>query len=160
MTQPRIEGILISRNTEMETMNVNCPVDHLYKRCGFKTQDGFGYVTKWPTNRGTFVELYAKNKGKGNTENKYEFPAPVDSTLFFGKCLLLQRQENGELIDLAIEEWNKINDTLTGGTESLGSESEEERSVDSIDPNAKYTASGYKIDDFVVDDELDEEPYN
>lgn len=155
----RVEGILISRETDMEIMNVNCPEANLYKRCGFKTADGFGFITKWPTGKGTFIELYAKTKGKGNTENQYEFPPPADKTLFFGKCLLLQKQEDGIIVDLAIEDWNKINDSLIGGTESLGSESEEERSVDEIDPTKKYTKEGYEIDDFVVDDELSEEEY-
>jgi hypothetical protein len=156
----RVDGILISRDTDMETMNVNCPEMNLYKRCGFKTADGFGFMTKWPTGRGTFIELHAKNKGKANTENKYEFPAPVDKTLFFGKCLLLQKQEDGVLVNLAIDDWNKFYDTLIGGTESIGSESDEERSVDEIDPTKKYTKEGYEVDDFVVaDDELEEESY-
>ena len=160
MAQARIEGVLISSNGDMELMNVNCPVDHLYKRCGFKTQTGFGFITKWDTARGTYIELYAKNKGKGNTENKYEFPPPVASDLFYGKCLLLQRQENGTLVHLSIDDWEKINDTLIGGTESLGSESEEEESVDEVDSKATYS-HGYLVDDFVVADEeeLEEEAY-
>lgn len=160
MAQQRTNGVLISRDGEMETMNVNCAVDQLYKRCGFKTQEGFGFITKWETSKGTFVELFAKNKGKANTENKYEFPPPIAEQLFYGKCLLLQKQENGTLIDLSIDEWEQINDTLIGGTESLGSESEEEQSVDEIDPKATYS-HGYLVDDFVVpdDDELEEEAY-
>ena len=74
--------------------------------------------------------------------------------------MLLQRQENGTLVHLSIDDWEKINDTLIGGTESLGSESEEEESVDEVDPKTTYS-HGYIVDDFVVADEeeLEEEAY-
>ena len=108
----------------------------------------------------TSVVLYAKAVGKANTENQYEFPPPVDSVLYFGKCLLLQKLENGELINLTVDDWEKFNDDLIGGTESLGSESDEEASVDEEDADATYTKEGYQLDGFVVaDDELEEEPY-
>ena len=160
MALQRIEGVLISRNGDMETMNVNCPEENLYKRCGFKTAESFKAQTTWKTPRGTSVVLYAKAVGKANTETQYEFPPPVDSVLYFGKCLLLQKLENGELINLTVDDWEKFNDDLIGGTESLGSESDEEASVDEEDADATYTKEGYQLDGFVVaDDELEEEPY-
>ena len=160
MALPRVDGVLIHRNGDMDTMNVNCPEENLFKRCGFKTADGFKVQTSWKTPRGTSVVLYAKAVGKANTENQYEFPPPVASTLFFGKCLLLQKLEGGALTDLAVDDWNKICDNLVGGVESIGSESEEERSVDDVDEDATYTKEGYLMDGFVVaDDELEEEPY-
>lgn len=160
MAQQRIDGILIHRNADMETMNVNCPEENLFKRCGFKTADGFKVQTSWKTPRGTSIFLYAKAVGKANTENQCEFPPPVESTLFFGKCLLVHKLENGALTELTLDEWNKFADVLIGGTESIASESEDERSVDEVDPDATYTQEGYLMDGFVVaDDELEEEPY-
>ena len=160
MALQRVEGVLIHRNGDMETINVNCPEENLFKRCGFKTAEGFKSQTSWLTARGTSVVLYAKAVGKANTENQFEFPPPVDSTLYYGKCLLVHKQENGELIDMTVEEWHKTYDTLIGGTEDIGSESEEEASADEMDPDATYTKEGYLMDGFVVaDDELEEESY-
>ena len=31
-----------------------------------------------------FIEVYAKTEGRTNSENKYDFPPPIDNALFFG----------------------------------------------------------------------------
>ena len=64
--------------------------EDLYKRAGFKTSDGFKLHCIFSVPNSTMiVRLYGKSVGKANRENKYEFPPPVDQTLFFGSCLLM-----------------------------------------------------------------------
>ena len=95
-----------------------------------------------------------KTAGRANTENKYEFPPPIDNVLFFGSCVLISRDDNNNPKDLTIEQWDKIYDELYGGFEDIGDEdSEEEEEED--DPNIPKTKSGYAKDDFVEDDDED-----
>lgn len=156
-----ISGVLIHRHGALEAINVNCPEENLYKRCGFKTPNDFKMQTTWKyPERDTTLVLFAKAVGKANTENKYELPEPVASTLFYGKCLVMQKRADGSLVELTVQEWETVHDVLMGGVEEI--ESEEEASVESeVYPAEQYTKEGYLKDDFVVDsdDELEEEPY-
>ena len=54
------------------------------------------------------VELYAKDTGRANFENKYDFPPPIDTLLLFGDCLLLNRDKEGVVQDLHVGDWEKI----------------------------------------------------
>ena len=47
------------------------------------------------------IELWARNDGKANTENKYDFPPPVDTKLYFGTCCLVSiNPVDGKYLDL------------------------------------------------------------
>lgn len=93
------------------------------------------------------IQLYAKKRGKAGHENKYEFPPPVDSVLYFGDCLLVNPSG-----DLTIEMWNEFYDGIMQ-FEDIGTEEEEEEEVGEF-------SNGYLKDGFVVsDNELEEEPY-
>jgi hypothetical protein len=59
----------------------------LYKKAGFKSADGFKLQTEWGVdhkNKSMNVCVYGKTNGRAGQENKYEFPPPIDTTLFFG----------------------------------------------------------------------------
>jgi hypothetical protein len=107
--------------------------------------------------------LYAKEKGRANNENKYDFPPPVDNNLFFGNCALFVKDSHNEYTDLSIELWNKIYEKLFGGFENLDAtaqaDEEEEDELENIPAEMKTKEGGYLKDDFVVDedDEPDEE---
>ena len=96
------------------------------------------------------IHLYAKKRGKAGTENKFEFPPPMDTPLFFGKCLLMNPSG-----DLTVEMWRDFYES-TMQFEDIASESEsEEEKVE----GGEYS-NGYLKDDFVVsDNELEEEAY-
>jgi hypothetical protein len=103
--------------------------EELYKKCGFKKPDGFEKQTEWGLKmdgKKYIIALYAKTEGKANTENKYDFPPPVDSTLFFGNCLLVANLKNVdkilELVSLSLEQWNKMYEKLFGGFEDLSND--------------------------------------
>ena len=131
----------------------------LYKKCNLKKPDNFEKQTKWSVNIDGLkynVFLFAKEKGRANNENKYDFPPPVDNKLFFGNCVLFAKNEDNEYVDLTIELWNKIYEKLFGGFENLDStaneDDDEEDELDNI-PAEMKSKDGYLKDDFVVDEE-------
>ena len=145
-----MNGVIVNRDGRLSATRLDCPETDYYKKCGFKSGDGFKLHAVWDG-----IHLYARSTGKANSENKYEFPAPVDSALFFGKCLLVCKQ--GDVVgDLPVAQWSAAYNKLHGGFESLGSE---EASEDEEDHSGNLTREGYVKDGFVVDDELEEEEY-
>jgi|LauGreDrversion2_5_1035112.scaffolds.fasta_scaffold103422_1 hypothetical protein len=135
--------------------------EELYKKCGFKKADDFGKQTEWSVKidgKKYLVSMYGKIDGKANTENKYDFPPPVDSTLFFGNCALVCQKKNEassfELCSMSSELWEKMYEKLFGGFENLVVTcAEDEEEVDELEniPAEKKTKNGYLKDGFVVD---------
>jgi hypothetical protein len=133
----------------------------LYKKAGFKNAEGFVCQNEWTIDNGEneasyTIAVYGKTTGRAGQENKYEFPPPIDNTLFFGNVVLVNKKGN-QIVSLSAKEWETIYDYLYGGFEELGEEdSEEEEEEDDID-ETQLTKSGYLKDEFVVNDEEDEE---
>jgi len=112
-----------------------------------KSYGSLQHTWKTPTYE---IHLYAKKRGKAGTENKYEFPPPVDAVLYFGKCLLTNPSG-----DLTIEMWHEFYESIMQFENIEETENESEDDL----PEGEYT-QGYLKDDFVVSDhELEEEPY-
>jgi hypothetical protein len=136
--------------------------DQLYKKCGFRKSDGFEKRTTWKVKIGGethYIELWARDAGKHNTENKYDFPPPCDTALYFGTCGLIGSDQEGEaLCDLTVELWEKIYEKLFGGFEDIGDE-DEEPSDDELAsvPKEMKTKNGYLKDGFVIDNSEAEE---
>jgi hypothetical protein len=125
----------------------------LYKKAGFKNAEGFTIQTTWEVeikNRKFNVQLYAKKTGRAGQENKYEFPPPVDNSLFFGNCLLVDVDN-----DLKLNDWSLIYEQLYGGFEDIGSEDSEDEDEDMGD--VVLTKEGYAKDGFIVDDADDDD---
>ena len=97
-------------------------------------------------------------KWGANSENKYEFPPPIDTELYFVSGILKREDEN--ITDLTLDEWSSVYESLFGGFEDI-EDSDEERSVDSeVYSSDEYTKEGYHKDSFIIDDdELVEEEY-
>ena len=131
--------------------------EDLYKKAGFRTSDGFTLHATWPVenvnHKNYNIQVYGKTDGRANQENKYEFPPPIDNTLFFGSCIILNRVGN-VVSDLTETEWTAIYDKLYGGFEDLNSEDDSESDDDDGLPRTK---SGYVKDGFIVEDDDDEE---
>lgn len=111
-----------------------------------KTYGTLQHAWKTPNHE---IHLYAKKRGRAGTENKFEFPPPMDSKLLFGKCLLVNPA--GEL---TIDMWHDFYESI------MQFEDIEETESDSEEPVEGEYSHGYLKDDFVVsDNELEEEPY-
>lgn len=149
--------------TLKETIVKEYKESELFKKCGFKKGEDFLKQTTWSSvkidGKKYSVDLYAKIQGKANTENKYDFPPPVDSTLFFGSCALVCKNDELKLVSLSLELWNKIYEKLFGGFENLADtciqDDEEEDELENI-PAEKKTKQGYLKDGFVVDSDAEE----
>jgi len=160
-------------------------LDEVFKKCGFKKGEDFLKQTEWSVKlegKKYFIEVYGKTDGRANSENKYDFPPPIDTKLFFGSCAIIayvkennddkdkkgkkykknqmMNETNKTYIDLSLETWKKIYEKLFGGFEDLSATAEEdENEIDELAnvPKEKKTKQGYLKDGFVVDDDDDEE---
>ena len=134
--------------------------EELYKKAGFKNADDFKSVHSWTMEidgKSTTISLYGKSTGRAGQENKYDFPPPVDTILFFGSCVLVANvSSDGKTCDdLSSDRWEAIYEALFGGFEDIEDESEE--SEDDVDSDVPRTKDGYVKDGFVVDEDDDED---
>ena len=128
----------------------------LYKKADCKSIVGFEQCVSWEVEQdnGKIYEyiVYGTKEGRANTENKYDFPPPIDELLLFNKCVIIKKRK-GVLKSLTVEEWEIVYEDLFGGFEDLDEDSEiSEDEKDEYD-NLPKTKSGYAQDDFIVEDE-------
>ena len=128
---------------------------YLSKKAGFKTSNDFEEKAKWNVNDIT-VYLFGKTTGRAGQENKYDFPPPVDNTLFFGSCLIYAKNKEQKEIELSVQKWKIIYEKLFGGFEDIEDEDSDEEDSEDEDDDLSQTKQGYAKDGFVVDDEEDD----
>lgn len=167
--------VLIEKTGVAKTLTVkDFTEETLYKKAGFKLREGFSLQHTWGTEDGIdqSIKLYAKRNGRAGQENKYDFPPPVDSALFFGSCVLVGNDpKTGAIVDLESDDWEEIYEYLFGGFEDIGSDDEcDEEDIDTDDElvaiknatgeEVKQTKQGYAKDGFIVDDyDVEEDSY-
>jgi len=161
MVQP-LDIIIVERLGSLKVLSVkDFKLEEVFKKCGFKKAEDFNKQTEWSVKvNGTkyIIQLYAKTEGRANSENKYDFPPPVDTKLFYGSCALIGQIKNIDgtktLTNLSLSIWEKIYKKLFGGFEDLvvtaKEDEEEEDELENI-PKEKKTKDGYLKDGFVVD---------
>ena len=54
--------------------------------------DNFEKRTTWK-HGDNYVSIFSKNKGRANTENKYDLPPPLDNDLYFGTIVIVKHTE-------------------------------------------------------------------
>ena len=156
--------ILVSKGGDVEQKTTKHKIedDKIFKLCNYRSTSGFEKLHCFSIDKKDeekSYEVYGKKSGRANSENKYEFPPPIDTELYFGSLCIIKRS-NGEFVDLDIDEWSGVYDSLFGGFEDI-EQSDGERSMDSeVYSSDEYTKEGYHKDSFIVDDdELEEEEY-
>ena len=161
MAQP-LSIVIVEKEGTLKTLSIkDFKLEELYKKCGFKKGDDFIKQVEWNAKyegEKYYIEVYAKTEGRANSENKYDFPPPIDSKLFFGNCAILAytKKTDGSksYTDLSLPLWNKMYEKLFGGFEDLSAtaaEDEEEEDELANVPKEKKTKHGYLKDGFVVD---------
>ena len=146
------------KDSSLKSVNI----ESIYKKCGFRKPDYFEKRHKWKINYGgnkLIIVVYAKNNGRANSENKFDFPPPIDSELYFGNIALIayknsMSEENA--VDFSVNEWCKVYEKLMGGFEDLTKTSPEESEEEENIPKEELTKQGYHKDGFVVDSEEEE----
>ena len=161
MSQP-LNIIIVERIGTLKSLAIkDFKLEELFKKCGFKKSEDFIRQVEWNVkydSKKYYIEVFAKTEGRANSENKYDFPPPIDTKLFFGSCAILAhlKKEDGSksYTDLNLQLWNKIYEKLFGGFEDLATtakEDEEEEDELANIPKEKKTKQGYLKDGFVVD---------
>lgn len=156
--------VFVSKSGEIEQKTTKQQIEDekIFKLCNYKSASGFEKLHCFPMDKNDTdngYEVYGKKNGRANSENKYEFPPPIDTELYFGSLCIIKR-EDGIITDLTTEEWSTKYESLFGGFEDI-EDSDGERSMDSeVYSSDEYTKEGYHKDSFVIDDdELVEEEY-
>jgi hypothetical protein len=145
-------------NVKEQTIK-NFDENELYKKAGYKTAEGFKCYAQWNieelNGKPYSISVYGKTTGRANQENKYEFPPPIDNTLFFGNCIIVNKTDNSAT-SISADEWENVYEHLFGGFEDLGDEDDDEEDEDE-DDDVPRTKNGYVKDGFVIDDDEVEE---
>ena len=168
--------LIVERLGEIKALTVKqFDQTELYKKAGFKVADGFDEQATWQVDHksGSYtISMYAKSKGRAGQENKYDFPPPIDTTLFFGNAVLVRWADKTKTTaaNLTVEQWDIVYEELFGGFENLDdtAEADEEdlrrEATPELDENGALiplSKHGYLMDGFIVDDSesLDEDGY-
>ena len=78
------------------------------KKTGLKLTDA---QTSWAVTVGTKeydITLYGKLTGRAGQENKYEFPPPVDTELYFGKCAIVNKDGVVFMTNYMVDSTNSV----------------------------------------------------
>lgn len=97
--------------------------DHIERECDYE----------WNNN---VISMYCWSEGSESKINKHDLPPPIDNELYYGDILVL-RHENGNLLDLSKDNYNKFYEDAFGGFEDIEDDeelsSEEEPTQSDID---------------------------
>ena len=151
-----VNETISKKQTIEEITTQHCPKSALGR-------SGYSCKTVWSVklhDNDVRIHLWATNKGRAGSENKYDFPPPVDKDLYYGNCVIVATNTDGiSLVDITKSDWKKIYEKLFGGFEDLVSESESEDELDSV-PSEMKTGEGYLKDNFVVGSDDDSSPHS
>jgi hypothetical protein len=162
--------VIVEKQGTLKSLSIkDFKEEELFKKCGFKKSDNFIKHVEWNVkheNNKYIIKVFGKIEGRVNSENKYDFPPPIDNLLFFGNCAIVALVKNNNTIketDLSLPMWNKIYEKLFGGFEDLTAtvieDEEEEDELENV-PQKYKTKQGYLKDGFIVDGGSDiEEDY-
>jgi len=129
-----LDIIIVEKNASLKLLCVkDFKEEELYKKCGFKKADDFTKQTEWTVKMDGnkyLIQVYAKTEGRANNENKFDFPPPIDTKLFFGNCAIVAKTETPDKsyqhVNISLYLWNKIYDKLFGGFEDLNATAQED----------------------------------
>jgi hypothetical protein len=161
MSQP-LNIIIVERIGTLKMLSIkDFKEEELFKKCGFKKSDDFLQQTEWTAKydgKKYCIQVFAKDEGRANSENKYDFPPPIDNKLFYGCCAIVAHIKNADgsklYTNLSLPMWEKMYEKLFGGFEDLGATvAEDDNESDELEnvPKNKKTKNGYLKDGFVVD---------
>ena len=159
--------IIVEKSGSLKALNVkDFNENNLFKKCGFKKMEDFEKHTEWSISydgNDYIINVYGKTKGRANNENKYDFPPPIDNTIFFGSCCIVLKKKNTDIhLNLTLDIWEKIYELLFGGFEDLDATKHGDKSdIDVLKfvSDDKLTVDGYLKDGFVVDSDEDNTEY-
>lgn len=94
--------LIVEKNQNIKQIKIkNYNEEELYKKAGFKSKNDFTLHNEWHLSINNIIYdvcLYGKTKGRKNNQNTYVFPEPVNNLIFYGNCILLNK--NNKLFSL------------------------------------------------------------
>ena len=160
-----VKVVVVDKNSNKKETVLNYERSEFYKKCNYRNNNNFDLRHTWEFKEQSetfYISVFAKDKGRANSENKYDLPPPIDSDLYYGSLLIIktftnENFEKDNLDSLTLEEWEKCYEKLFGGFESLGEDDSDE--IDELDEisDSEKTKEGYHKDGFVVDDDDDDD---
>ena len=88
-----VQVVIVEKNSNCKNGKLtDFTIEAKAKKCGFSKTDNFEEQHRWLIKIGSeslILILFGKQTGRANSENKFDFPPPVDSNLFFGNMLIL-----------------------------------------------------------------------
>ena len=153
-----VKIVIIHKTGEAITKNIlKFDINTLYKKCSFRNDNHFKLHHTWKISSAKYIHVFAKNNGRANSENKFDFPPPIDTILFFGNVAVVKTSEryptNVNVKPLTHTEWAIIYEKLFGGFEDINSvNSYESDELDNYKPE-QLTKQGYLKDGFIVTNE-------
>lgn len=159
--------IIVEKTGQLKSLMIkDFKEEELYKKCSFKKAEDFVKQTEWKIKtegNKWLISVYGKTDGRPNSENKYDFPPPIDTRLLFGNCAIVAKMKNSEnqlvFTNLTLQLWEKMYEKLFGGFEDLAAtakEDEEEEDELALIPKEKKTKDGYLKDGFVISSDSEE----
>ena len=110
------------------------------------------------------ISIFGSKEGNAGSENKFDWPPPEDTDIYFGEILIIKSKDN-MIQNLNKNIFREFIDISFGGFEDLGSKDTEEE----YDPELDRYESDFVVDDDQVsydedynpeDDEEEEEEYH
>jgi hypothetical protein len=99
-------------------------------------------IGAWEGEESDMFVLWGWRDGKAGTENKHELPPPHDKVLLFGDAIVtLHEDEDGEALNVKLDQWETFYDAAFEGFEDLGSEdsaSEAEEESDGAESDSEF----------------------
>ena len=92
--------IIVEKTGQLKSLMIkDFKEEELYKKCSFKKAEDFVKQTEWKIKtegNKWLISVYGKTDGRPNSENKYDFPPPIDTRLLFGNCAIVAKMKNSE----------------------------------------------------------------
>ena len=120
--------------------------DYIERECDFE----------WNNN---VISMYCWSEGSESKINKHDLPPPIDNELYYGDILVL-RHENGNLLDLSKDSYNKFYEDAFGGFEDIEDDEELSSEDEPTQSDIDFIASEGEVsseEEYTDEEESEEE---
>lgn len=139
---------------------------HVFNRDSFPKEKKKSCNLATKENEYESILVFGKREGRAGSENKYEFPPPIDNEIYYDNLCLVKcftsvkdDEEQRVFLSMDVNQWKRYYEALFDGFDDCKDIDEEPDELDLVS-DKKKTKDGYLKDGFIVDDEEDEDDYD
>ena len=92
-----VKAVIVDKNCNKKESALNYDSSEFYKKCNYRNDNNFDVRHTWEfkeQGETYYISVFAKDKGRSNSENKYDLPPPIDSDLYYGSLLIIKTFTN------------------------------------------------------------------